>query len=145
MAGRPARRVAAPAEDCVEPGHGLGVHGRQGVAVRVEGDRHPLVTEHLGHDLGLVPAASCRVVKGVAQVMEADRRQAGVAQQRLQLAGRDVRSTVAGRRRRRTRGFGASAPLLAYLRAAGESDTGGSLLGSGFYSEISEPSSGMSP
>ena len=78
------------AEDRVEPGHRLGLHRGQRVAVAIERDRDLLVTQHLRHDLGVRAGHQLQRGEGVAQVVEADRGQPGPAQQRLELQGRDV-------------------------------------------------------
>ena len=78
------------AEQRVEAAHGLGLHRGHGVAVSVEGDGHVLVAEDLGHDLGVRAGRQLQGGEGVAQVVEADRRQLGRAQQRSELACGDV-------------------------------------------------------
>jgi hypothetical protein len=84
------RGVVAAAEDRVEAGHRRGLHRRQGVAVSVEGDGDLFVAQHLADDLGVGAGGQLEGGEGVAQVVEADRRQLGPAQQRLELQGRDV-------------------------------------------------------
>ena len=63
---------------------------RQGVAVAVEGGAHLLVPQHLDHDLRVGAGRQLKGAEGVAQVVEANRRQLGPAQQRLERQGRQV-------------------------------------------------------
>lgn len=93
------------------------------------------MAEHLGHDLGVSAGRQLQGREGVAQVVEADRRQLRPAQERLKLAGRDVTA-----QQRLAGAMGEDEVVVGHPMADGQQPLGlVRAMGSQLYSERVDP------